>query len=652
VTAPADVLWTPPADRVRQSHWHRFRSYAARRAGRDLDDAALHAWSIEEPAAFWSAVAGFAAVRFSRLPRSILADGDRFPGARWFAGAELNFAANLLRFTGPRPALVGWTEAGQRRELSRDDLRDQVLRLAVALHAWGLRPGDRVAACLPNTPDTVIAMLACTALGAVWSSCSPDFGLAGLASRFRPIAPRLLFATDGYGYGGKDIDCVPVAAALAAELAVPLVWVRRDPDGQLPAAVPGALDLLALCATPLPPDPESLFASLPFDHPLYILYSSGTTGAPKAIVHGAGGTLLQHLKELLLHTDLRAGDPVFYYTTCGWMMWNWLVSGLAVGATLVLYEGSPFHPDPGVLWRIAEREGLAVFGTSARYLASLRQSGYRPRAEVSLGTLRTVLSTGSPLAPEGFDFVYEHIKPDVQLASISGGTDIVSCFVLGQPTQAVRRGEIQGPGLGMAVEVFDAGGRALPSGTGELVCTRPFPSVPLGFRGDADGSRFRASYFARFPGVWTHGDFAERTPAGGFLIHGRSDAVLNPGGVRMGTAELYAAVEAESGISECLAVAQRRGSDERVVLFVVPAAGVAVDDGLRDRLRRRIRAALTPRHVPAVILGVTELPRTRNGKLAELAVRAVIHGEPVGNRDALANPDCLVQFTGRPELDA
>jgi acetoacetyl-CoA synthetase len=652
VAEAGSVLWTPPADRVRDSHWSRFRAYASRRAGHPLDDDALYAWSVAEPAAFWAAVARFGAVRFTRSPRAVLEHGDHFPGARWFPGAELNFAWHLLRFTGPQPALVGWTEAGQRAALARDELRDRVLRLAAALKAWGLRPGDRVAACLPNTPDTVVAMLACTALGAVWSSCSPDFGLAGLASRFGPIAPRLLFATDGYGYGGKDIDCVPVAAALAAELGVPVVWLPRDSAGPIPDAVPLALDFRALCAGPLPPDPETLFASLPFDHPLYILYSSGTTGAPKAIVHGAGGTLLQHLKELLLHTDLRAGDAVFYYTTCGWMMWNWLVSGLAVGATLTLYEGSPFHPDPGVLWRIAERERLAVFGTSARYLASLRQSGYRPREAVRLDALRTVLSTGSPLAPEGFDFVYDAVKTDVQLASISGGTDIVSCFVLGQPTRPVRRGEIQGPGLGMAVDVFDADGRPLPAGTGELVCTRPFPSTPVGFWGDADGSRFRASYFARFPGVWTHGDFAERSPGGGFIIHGRSDAVLNPGGVRIGTAELYAVVEAEAGVSECLAVAQRRGGDERIVLFVVPAPGVAVDDALRAQLRARIRSALTPRHVPAVIVGVSALPRTRNGKLAELAVRAVIHGDAVANRDALANPECLAQFVGRPELEA
>jgi acetoacetyl-CoA synthetase len=472
------VLWTPPADRVRDSHWFRFRAYASRRVGHALDDDALYAWSLAEPAAFWAAVARFGAVRFTRSPRTVLEHGDRFPGARWFPGAELNFAWHLLRFTGPQPALVGWTESGERRELSRDELRDRVFRLAAALQAWGLRPGDRVAACLPNTPDTVVAMLACTALGAVWSSCSPDFGLAGLASRFGPIAPRLLFATDGYGYGGKDIDCVPVASALAAQLGVPVVWVPRDPDGPTPDTVPSALDFRTLCAGPLPPDPETLFASLPFDHPLYILYSSGTTGAPKAIVHGAGGTLLQHLKELLLHTDLRAGDPFFYYTTCGWMMWNWLVSGLAVGAMLVLYEGSPFHPDPGVLWRIAERERLAVFGTSARYLASLRQSGFRPWEAVRLDALRTVLSTGSPLAPEGFDFVHDAIKADVQLASISGGTDIVSCFVLGQPTRPVRRGEIQGPGLGMAVDVCDTDGRPLPSGTGELVCTQPFRRCP------------------------------------------------------------------------------------------------------------------------------------------------------------------------------
>ncbi|MEO8444383.1 MAG: acetoacetate--CoA ligase, partial [Gammaproteobacteria bacterium] len=546
--APAATLWSPDPARLERAHLTRFIAHVAARHGLDLPDyQSLHRWSVESPAEFWGELATFCDLRFRRGYDAVLEHGDRMPGARFFPGATLNFAENLLRFRDERPALVWRDETGARGELSYRELHGQVARAAAGLKRLGVSTGDRVAAFLPNGPEAVIGMLAATSLGAVWSSCSPDFGTAGVLDRFGQIAPKVLIATAGYHYAGKRIDTRATVRELAAQLPglVAVVGV-----GEVPGSLPWQEFITE--SAPL------AFTALPFDHPVYILYSSGTTGPPKGIVHGAGGTLLQHLKEHLLHTDLHRDERLFYFTTCGWMMWNWLVSGLASGATLVLYDGSPMHPDFCALWRLADEEGVTVFGTSARYLASLAKSGVRPRDTCSLRSIHTILSTGSPLAPETFDAVYDIVKTDVQLASISGGTDICGCFVLGNPLLPVMRGELQCAALGMAVDVVEPAGRPLPSGRGELVCTRPFPSQPVSFWNDPDGAKYRSAYFARFPGIWAHGDFAEHTASGGFIIHGRSDATLNPGGVRIGTAELYRAVESVPEVLESLAIGQRQ----------------------------------------------------------------------------------------------
>ena len=638
--ASAATLWQPDPARIARAHLTRFINHVAARHGIPLPDyASLHRWSIESPAAFWGSLATFCDVRFRRAPDAVLEHRNCMPGARFFPGATLNFAENLLRFRDDRPALIWRDETGRRGEYSYRELHEQVGRAAAGLRRLGVRPGDRVAAFLPNGPEAVIAMLAATSLGATWSSCSPDFGTASVLDRFGQITPKVLIATDGYWYAGKRIDTRATVQQLAAGL--------RGLEAVIGVGdLPDSISWQALTAETAPLE----FAALPFYHPLYILYSSGTTGPPKGIVHGAGGTLLQHLKEQLLHVDLHRDDRLFYFTTCGWMMWNWLVSGLASGATLVLYDGSPMHPDFGALWRMADEEGITIFGTSARYLASLAKSGTRPRDTSVLKTVRTILSTGSPLAPETFDAVYDIVKTDVQLASISGGTDICGCFVLGNPLLPVRRGELQCAGLGMAVDIVDADGKPLPQGRGELVCTRPFPSQPVSFWSDADGAKYRAAYFERFPGIWAHGDYAERTPSGGFIIHGRSDATLNPGGVRIGTAELYRAVETVAEVLESLAIGQRWHGDERIVLFVVLRAGHTLDEALTAKIRSTVRRVLSPRHVPAKVLQVPDLPRTRSGKLTELAVRAVVHGEPAGNEEALANPEALGHFRDRVEL--
>jgi acetoacetyl-CoA synthetase len=518
------------------------------------------------------------------------------------------------------------------------------------LRALGVSRGDRVAAFIANRPETVVAMLATASLGAVWSSCSPDFGVDAVLDRFGQIRPKVLFATDGYFYNGKSIDSMPVVRAIAARLpdlaAIVIVPYRSaTPDfAGLEHAVPFD-EVLATSG-------ELAFEPVAFDAPLYILYSSGTTGVPKCIVHGVGGTLLQHRKEHVLHTDIKPGEVVFYFTTCGWMMWNWLVSALASGATLMLYDGAPLHPDPGVLWRLAERERIDVFGTSAKYLSALEKSGYAPRACHSLPALRTILSTGSPLAPASFDYVHSRIKEDVQLASIAGGTDLISCFALGNPLLPVYRGELQCRGLGMRVEIYTADGRSVRGEKGELVCTAPFPSMPIGFWNDADGRKYHAAYFERFPNVWHHGDYAELTVRDGLIIYGRSDAVLNPGGVRIGTAEIYRIVEQLPEIVESIVVGQEWGDDTRIVLFVRLQPGATLDAELERRVRDAIRRRASPRHVPAKILEVADIPRTMNGKIVELAVREAIHGRPVGNRDALANPEALAFFVNRPELQS
>ena len=648
-TERIEPIWRPSDARIAATEMRRF----IERHRSALDDDgydALHRWSIEEPEAFWPAVAEFVGIRFGAPPSRVLVDRDRMPGARWFEGATLSFAANLLRAEHDAPALVATDETGRRRTFARAELAAEAAAVASALEALGVTTGDRVAALLPNCAETIIAMLASASIGAVFSTCSPDFGVAGVVDRFAQIEPKVLFAVDGYFYGGKRIDVLEKLAEIAARLpSVEAVIVVGfcDASPKL-SGIPRAIawnDLVAAHA-------GASFAprELPFSHPLYILYSSGTTGVPKCIVHGAGGTLLQHQKEHVLHCDIKPGDVVFYFTTCGWMMWHWLVSALAAGATLLLYDGSPLFPEPNALWRLAERESVAVFGTSAKYLQALEKSGATPGRETRLDALRAVLSTGSPLPPSSFDYVYRAIKDDVQLASISGGTDIISCFALGNPIWPVYRGELQCRGLGMDVKVFDENGRTIEGQKGELVCAAPFPSMPLGFWNDPDGSKFRAAYFERFPGVWCHGDYAELTPRGGMIIHGRSDAVLNPGGVRIGTAEIYRVVEQIDDIAECVAIDQRFDGDTRIVLFVRLKPGRRLDAALVDEIRTRLRREASPRHVPAKILEVNDIPRTRNGKIAELAVRDAVHGIEVKNRDALANPESLAEFRDRPEL--
>ncbi|MFZ2509038.1 MAG: acetoacetate--CoA ligase [Steroidobacteraceae bacterium] len=642
-------IWTPSVLRIADANLTRFMGYAAARGAPAGDYADFHGWSVDEPAAFWERLYEFAEVAGERSG-PVLVDGDRMPGARWFPDTRLNFAENLLRGPDSEPALVFRNERGARRELCWRDLRAEVARIADGLRASGVRPGDRVAGYLPNLPEAVIAMLATASIGAAWTSCSPDFGINGVLDRFGQIAPRVLFTADGYFYAGRTIDSLASVAGVLAKLpyisrVVVVPYASEDPAI---AHIAGSVLFSRFGRE----GATLSFERLPFNHPLYVLYSSGTTGVPKCIVHGAGGTLLQHLKEHLLHTDVKPGDRLFYFTTCGWMMWNWLASGLAAGATLMLYDGSPLHPDPCVLWEMAADESITQFGTSPKYLAALEKSAYRPRDRHGLAALRTMLSTGSPLAPEQYDFVADAIGPDIALASISGGTDIVSCFALGNPLLPVYRGELQCRGLGMKVEVWDDQGRPVTEQRGELVCTSPFPSMPVGFWNDPDGSRYRAAYFERYPGIWHHGDFAVLTKRGGLVILGRSDAVLNPGGVRIGTAEIYRQVEQLDDVLESVVVSQDWQNDVRIVLFVRLREGLMLDDALRERIRRQIRANTTPRHVPALILQVPEVPRTISGKVVELAVREAIHGRPVGNRDALANPGALAHFQNRPELQA
>jgi acetoacetyl-CoA synthetase len=644
VNSAPEPLWQPSERDVQNSNLTRFLHAAERVSGRAFTSYdALHEWSVTQPDAFWQTLWDFTEVAATRRASLPLLDGEQFPGARWFHDAELNFAENLLRFRDERPAIVSYLETGARSELSFSELYRQVAALVPALRALGVGPGVRAAAWLPNTAQTIVAMLATSALGGVWSSCSPDFGVEGALDRFGQIEPAVLFACDGYTYNGKFIDTRDKVASIVQRVPAirQVLWV--DVLG-LETEGPTLTEVSDTTVT------EVEFTPMPFNAPLYILYSSGTTGKPKCIVHGAGGTLLQHLKEHRLHTGLVRDDRLFFFTTCGWMMWNWLVSALASGCCIVLYDGSPFHPHPGVLWDMAEREQITVFGISAKYLSGIEKNEIRPAETHNLDALRMLVSTGSPLIHEGFHYVYRDIKADMHLVSMSGGTDIVSCFVLGNPNQGVFEGEIQSPGLGMAVDVWDEDGNPLRGEKGELVCTRPFPSCPIGFWNDDHDARFRASYFERFPGIWAHGDFAEITPNGGYIIHGRSDAVLNPGGVRIGTAEIYRQVETIEVVAEAVCVGQEWDGDTRVVLFVVMQPGTVLTDTIRQEIRSRIRSHASPRHVPAVILSVDDIPRTMSGKIAELAVRDVIHARPVKNTSALANPEALACYEDLPEL--
>jgi acetoacetyl-CoA synthetase len=650
-----EPLWQPSQERIAQANLTRFARQAIRRWKLGLNDyPAFYRWSIERPEQFWDSLWEFTGVRAKVKGARALVSGKLMPGARWFPDARLNFAENLLRRRDASIALIFWGENKVKRRLSHRELHDQVSRIAQGLLALGVMPGDRVAAYLPNLPEAVMAMLASASIGATFSTCSPDFGVQGVLDRFGQIAPAVLFAADGYFYNGREIDSLDKVREIAAGLpalkrVVVVPYVSERPDL---SRIPGAKRFDDFVAAQ--PGGEIRFEQLPFDHPLYILFSSGTTGVPKCIVHGGGGALLKHLCEQQLHCDLKPGDRLFYFTTLGWMMWNWLASGLASGATLLLYDGSPFVEQGRILFDYADAEGMTHLGTSAKFIDAIAKAGVEPAKTHRLDQVRTVLSTGSPLAPEGFDFVYRSIKRDVCLSSISGGTDICGCFVLGNPILPVWRGEIQCRALGLRVEVFDESGRSVERQKGELVCAAPFPSLPLGFWNDPGGEKYHAAYFERFPGVWTHGDWCEITAHGGMIIYGRSDAVLNPGGVRIGTAEIYRQVEQLDEVTESLVIGQTwppgEIGDVRVVLFVKLREGLALDEALVAKIKNRIRENTTPRHVPAKVLQVPDIPRTKSNKIVELAVRDVVHGRPVKNLEALANPEALEHFKNRPEL--
>lgn len=663
-------LWQPSDDRIRRSHMFQFLTRCSARHHFNPDWNSLRDWSVARPADFWSEMLDYAEIRLSRAADAPMS-GHGMLGTKWFPGARLNYARHLLRFNDEQPAIIFENELGQSRSLTRRQLNDAVARLAAAFRRDGLRPGDRVAAFMPNVPETLIAMLATTSMGAVWSSCSPDFGVAGVLDRFGQIEPTVLVACDGYTYGGKPIDATARVADMAARLpslrrvvVVPyLAECRTAParSVELAASISGAMspagraivslwgDFLDSAGAP----PALHFEEVAFDHPLFIMYSSGTTGVPKCIVHGHGGTLIQHMKELMLHTDLRRDDRILYFTTCGWMMWNWLVSALGVGAAVVLYEGNPAHPDIGHLWNLSERVGLHVLGASPKFIAACEKSDAHPGRDHDLSALRCVCSTGSPLAVEQFEWIYARVKSELQLASICGGTDIISCFMLGNPILPVYAGEIQCRGLGMDVQAWSDAGRPVVGEKGELVCCSPFPSQPIGFWNDADGSKYRSAYFdhdwtgrpAVEGPVWRHGDFVEITPRGGVIVYGRSDATLNPGGVRIGTSEIYRVVESFPEVLDSIVVGRDTPDhDVEIVLFLMLRPGHALTAELETRIRSAIATHCTKRHVPRTIRQVSDIPRTISGKKVELAVRQVLHGQPVKNRDALANPEALDQF--------
>lgn len=638
-------LWQPDQERIQQSNLQHFMAEVNRFHGLQLHSyAQLYQWSVEKTTRFWPLVWQHCGVK-GELGNIVAENRQEMQHTRWFPDSRLNFAENLLRRQDDTPAIISRIEGSPSQILSWRELADQVASLAQWLRGQGIGRGDVVAAYLPNIPQTVVAMLATTSLGAIWTSTSPDFGEASVVERFGQTRPRVLFAVDGYRYNGKAIDIQDKVAGVVSQVdsieqtvMIPLLghplllghdW-RQILAGQ--------------------PDASLQFEPMAFNDPLYILYSSGTTGKPKCIVHGIGGTLLQHLKEHQLHCDIKPGERIFYFTTCGWMMWNWLVSALASGATLVLYDGSPFYPNGNVLWDLALDEEVALFGTSAKYLDALHKQGYTPIKTHQLPQLRLICSTGSVLTPEGFDYVYQQIKQDVQLSSISGGTDICSCFVIGNPISPVYRGESQGRGLGLAVQVFNEAGQPVQGEKGELVCTKPFPAQPIGFWGDASGDKYHAAYFERFDNIWCHGDWIELTPTGGILFYGRSDATLNPGGVRIGTSEIYRYVEQLEEVEESIVIGQQWQQDERVVLFVKLKPGLMLDEALRERIRQQVRLHCTARHVPARILQVDAIPRTKSGKIVELAVREVVHNRPVNNTHALADPEVLSQYRDRPEL--
>ncbi|MDP8206344.1 MAG: acetoacetate--CoA ligase [Candidatus Electryonea clarkiae] len=644
-------LWRPSRERIEKANLTTFSRFLNNNFDLQFDSYAdLHSWSVSDPGTFWRAVWQFTRIKASKEPTEIVKNFDSMEEVTWFPGSRLNFAENLLRFRDEKTALISVDENGRRTALTYANLYSQVARLSHAFRKYGIVPGDRIAGYLPNISETVVTMLAATSIGAAWSSTSPDFGARSVIDRFGQINPRILVTTDGYSYGGKQFDLLPNVKEIVTRIPSIEKTIIVSFGNEKP--VLDEIENIAYWDDILEDNyqDEIQFEQLPFNHPLYIMYSSGTTGVPKSIVHGAGGTLLQHMKELILHTDLKRDDCIFYYTTCGWMMWNWLVSSLGVGASVVLYEGSPGWPRIDTLFRLIESEGITVFGTSAKFISTVEKSGLKPRKTVNLSSLRTILSTGSPLAPEMFEFVYEDVKHDVCLSSISGGTDIISCFALGNPTGPVWSGELQVRGLGMDVQVFDENKRPVTGIKGELVCTKPFPSMPVYFWNDTDRSKYHSAYFSRYENIWHHGDYAEITEHGGVIIHGRSDAILNPGGVRIGTAEIYRVVEAMDEVIEGVCVGQNWKDDVRVILFLVLQNGFMLDDELEVYIKAAIKEKTTPRHVPEIIKHVTDIPRTKNGKITEIAVKRILDGKPVMNLDALANPEALEQYKNFEEL--
>ncbi len=639
------ILWQPDPVKMKQSQMYEFLHLMKEKyALAETSYAALHRWSVEHPGAFWSEFWDFAGILHSKSYDEAVTDIDKMPGAKWFKGAKLNFAENLLKHTGNKTAIIFRSETGMEKRLTYDELHREVARIAGALKSVGVTVGDRVAGFMPNIPETVIAMLATASLGAVWSSSSPDFGIKGVLDRFSQIEPKVVFSADGYFYNGRQFDSQEKLKGILEKLPSVEKVVLIDYSGN--RNVSTITDATTWEAFGTPADADLTFEQLPFDHPLYIMYSSGTTGLPKSIVHSAGGTLIQHLKELRLHCDLTRDDTIFYFTTCGWMMWNWVVSSLATGSTLVLFDGNPFYPAPDALLKMADELNITIFGTSAKYIASLEEAGVKPKEISEFPALKVITSTGSPLSNESFDYVYREWKKDVQLSSIAGGTDIISCFVLGNPLLPVYRGEIQCRGLGMDVDCFDEYGRSLVGEKGELVCKTPFPSMPVYFWNDPDGKKYHKAYFEVYDNIWHHGDYIVITKNGGVIMYGRSDATLNPGGVRIGTAEIYSVVENMKEIADSVIVGQQYHGDERVVLFVKPAEGFALNDELIKKIKANIRTACSPRHVPAVIKAVKDIPYTLNGKKVEVAVKKIIHGEDVLNRDALKNPESLDEYAG------
>jgi len=647
----AKLLWKPSEDKIKNSNMYRFMGLINENYNQNFTEyAPLYQWSIENIPHFWAAMWEFADIKASKPYDQVIDDVTRMPGAKWFSGARLNFAENLLRYRDDQVALIFKGEDHDSTTMTYSELYDEVARVAKSLKEAGVQVGDRVAAFMPNMPETIVAMLAATSLGATWSSCSPDFGIKGVLDRFGQIKPKVLFTANGYWFKGKSLDSIERISDILKQLpslekVVVVPYTEQDPDI---SGVPNAIHYRDFKS----PDSnlEIEFKQLPFEHPLYIMYSSGTTGLPKCMVQSAGGILIHQLKELILHTDLKREDTIFYFTTCGWMMWNWLTSSLGVGASLVLFDGNPFHPDPGALWKMAQDEKITIFGTSAGYIAALQNAGVKPGKEYDLTPLKAVLSTGSPLSVEGFEFIYEEVKKDLQLASIAGGSDLNGCFALGNPMGPVYAGELQCRGLAMNVEAFDEDGKPVINQQGELVCTAPFPSMPIYFWDDPKGEKYHAAYFDVYPNIWRHGDFIEINDRGGVVIYGRSDATLNPGGVRIGTAEIYRQVEQLEEIADSLVVGQDWKNDIRVILFVQMAEGCDLTDDLRNKIKKTIRANASPRHVPAKILAVPEILYTLNMKKVELAVKKVIQGQEVKNKDALKNPEILDYYANLKEL--